>query len=169
MGKPCCATVLCRTVPVLAPDPPPSLSSLDHHSHSPPTVIITLMAHPPSHHAGTYRPYDHLDEIAAAYSIAFTPDGSRIFAGFKDAVRVFDVCRPGRQVSYCRCTHVHAGVAQSVRSLQSTALESQACKMALTCCLVTLPSNIAVHPSQNRGAKGRRAKGDCIVHRVCRG
>ena len=45
---------------------------------------------------GTYRPYDHLDEIAAAYSVAFTPDGSRILAGFKDCVRVFDVTRPGR-------------------------------------------------------------------------
>ena len=46
--------------------------------------------------AGTYRPYDHLDEIAAAYSVAFTPDGARFLAGFKDCVRVFDVARPGR-------------------------------------------------------------------------
>lgn len=26
----------------------------------------------------TYRPYNHLDEIAAAYSVAFTPDGSKV-------------------------------------------------------------------------------------------
>jgi len=44
----------------------------------------------------TYRPYNHLDEIFAAYSLAFQPDGSRLFCGFKNKVYIFDTDRPGR-------------------------------------------------------------------------
>jgi WD40 repeat protein len=45
----------------------------------------------------TYRGYNHLDEVAAAYSLAFNPAGDKIFAGYDRMVRVFDVGRPGRQ------------------------------------------------------------------------
>ncbi|XP_059437677.1 uncharacterized protein LOC132170641 [Corylus avellana] len=44
----------------------------------------------------TYRAYDAMDEIAAAFSIAFNPHGTKIFAGYNKAVRVFDIHRPGR-------------------------------------------------------------------------
>ncbi|PKI62794.1 hypothetical protein CRG98_016802 [Punica granatum] len=44
----------------------------------------------------TYRAYDAVDEITAAYSIAFNPSGTKIFAGYNKSVRVFDVHRPGR-------------------------------------------------------------------------
>jgi WD40 repeat protein len=44
----------------------------------------------------TYRAYDHLDEITAAHSTMFTPDGQRLFAGHKDCIRIFDVGRPGK-------------------------------------------------------------------------
>jgi hypothetical protein len=37
---------------------------------------------------GSYRAYDHLDEITTAYSIAFTPDGDKLFCGY-NKVRSF--------------------------------------------------------------------------------
>uniref|UniRef100_A0A2P2KTV0 Uncharacterized protein n=1 Tax=Rhizophora mucronata TaxID=61149 RepID=A0A2P2KTV0_RHIMU len=44
----------------------------------------------------TYRAYDAVDEITAAFSIAFNPAGSKIFAGYNKLIRVFDIHRPGR-------------------------------------------------------------------------
>ncbi|XP_064409111.1 telomerase Cajal body protein 1 [Latimeria chalumnae] len=46
---------------------------------------------------GTFRPYNHLDELTAAHSLSFTPDGSQLFCGFDKMVRVFDTSRPGRE------------------------------------------------------------------------
>ncbi|KAH7516000.1 hypothetical protein FEM48_Zijuj10G0088100 [Ziziphus jujuba var. spinosa] len=45
----------------------------------------------------TYRAYDAMDEIAAAFSIAFNPAGTKIFAGYNKSVRVFDLHCPGRE------------------------------------------------------------------------
>ncbi|XP_069799054.1 telomerase Cajal body protein 1 [Dendropsophus ebraccatus] len=44
----------------------------------------------------SYRAYNHLDELTAAHSLCFSPDGSRLFCGFDKMVRVFDTSRPGR-------------------------------------------------------------------------
>lgn len=44
----------------------------------------------------TYRAYDAMDEISAAFSIAFNPTGTKIFAGYNKLLRVFDLHRPGR-------------------------------------------------------------------------
>nr|AFK42969.1 unknown [Lotus japonicus] len=44
----------------------------------------------------TYRAYDAMDEITTAFSIAFNPAGSRIFAGYNKCIRIFDLHRPGR-------------------------------------------------------------------------
>lgn len=44
----------------------------------------------------TYRAYDAVDEITAAFSVAFNPAGTKVFAGYNKSVRVFDVHRPGR-------------------------------------------------------------------------
>uniref|UniRef100_A0A4W4G5E0 Telomerase Cajal body protein 1 n=1 Tax=Electrophorus electricus TaxID=8005 RepID=A0A4W4G5E0_ELEEL len=44
----------------------------------------------------TFRPYNHLDELTAAHSLCFSPDGSRLYCGFDKAVRVFRTDRPGR-------------------------------------------------------------------------
>lgn len=46
----------------------------------------------------TYRPYNQVDEVCHAYSLCFSPDCSRILAGFSQYIRVFDVQRPGRQI-----------------------------------------------------------------------
>ncbi|XP_010686286.1 uncharacterized protein LOC104900548 [Beta vulgaris subsp. vulgaris] len=45
----------------------------------------------------TYRAYDAMDEITAAFSIAFNPTGTKIFAGYNKTLRMFDVHRPGRE------------------------------------------------------------------------
>jgi len=44
----------------------------------------------------SYVPFNHLDEVTSAYSLAFSPNGDRLYAGFDRAIRVFDVARPGR-------------------------------------------------------------------------
>jgi WD40 repeat protein len=44
----------------------------------------------------TYRAYDAMDEITAAFSVGFNPDGTKIFAGYNSSIRVFDLHRPGR-------------------------------------------------------------------------
>lgn len=44
----------------------------------------------------SFRPYNHLDELTAALSLCFTPDGSQLYCGFDKTVRVFDTQRPGR-------------------------------------------------------------------------
>ena len=44
----------------------------------------------------TYSAYDHLDEVTAAYSVAFSADGTELLTGFKNTVRIFSVDRPGR-------------------------------------------------------------------------
>ncbi|XP_057471929.1 uncharacterized protein LOC130760561 isoform X2 [Actinidia eriantha] len=44
----------------------------------------------------TYRAYDAMDEITAAFSIGFNPAGTKIFAGYNKSLRVFDIHRPGR-------------------------------------------------------------------------
>ncbi|KAF8411229.1 hypothetical protein HHK36_003775 [Tetracentron sinense] len=44
----------------------------------------------------TYRAYDAMDEITAAYSVAFNLTGTKLFAGYNKSLRVFDVHRPGR-------------------------------------------------------------------------
>ncbi|XP_015684771.1 telomerase Cajal body protein 1, partial [Protobothrops mucrosquamatus] len=44
----------------------------------------------------SFRPYNHLDELTAAHSLCFTPDGAQLFCGFDKMVRVFDTSRPGR-------------------------------------------------------------------------
>lgn len=43
-----------------------------------------------------YRAYDAADEITAAYSLAFDRQGSRVWAGYNKAIRLFDLSRPGR-------------------------------------------------------------------------
>ncbi|XP_068128185.1 telomerase Cajal body protein 1 [Hyperolius riggenbachi] len=51
----------------------------------------------------SYRPYNHLDELTAAHSLCFSPDGSQLYSGFDKMIRVFDTSRPGRDFK-CRPT-----------------------------------------------------------------
>ncbi|KAK3094908.1 hypothetical protein FSP39_007764, partial [Pinctada imbricata] len=44
----------------------------------------------------SYRAYNHLDEIVAAYSLTFSLDGTKLYGGFNKMIRVFDTSRPGR-------------------------------------------------------------------------
>eukprot|EP00063_Salmo_salar_P036719 XP_014011554.1 PREDICTED: telomerase Cajal body protein 1-like [Salmo salar] len=44
----------------------------------------------------SFRPYNHLDELTAALSLCFSPDGSQLYCGFDKTVRVFYTDRPGR-------------------------------------------------------------------------
>ncbi|XP_010771548.1 telomerase Cajal body protein 1 [Notothenia coriiceps] len=44
----------------------------------------------------SFRPYNHLDELTAAHSLCFSPDGSKLYCGFDKTVRVFYTDRPGR-------------------------------------------------------------------------
>lgn len=44
----------------------------------------------------SYRGYDHLDEIVAAFSCCFTADGDKLVGGYNRAIRIFDVAVPGK-------------------------------------------------------------------------
>ncbi|CAN0386209.1 unnamed protein product [Lampetra fluviatilis] len=44
----------------------------------------------------SYRAYDHLDELEAARSLCFSPDGLRLACGFSRSLRLFSTGRPGR-------------------------------------------------------------------------
>uniref|UniRef100_A0A1A8R2N7 Telomerase Cajal body protein 1 n=1 Tax=Nothobranchius rachovii TaxID=451742 RepID=A0A1A8R2N7_9TELE len=44
----------------------------------------------------SFRPYNHLDELTAAHSLCFSPDGAQLYCGFEKMVRVFYTERPGR-------------------------------------------------------------------------
>ncbi|KAM9718179.1 telomerase Cajal body protein 1 [Menidia menidia] len=44
----------------------------------------------------SFRPYNHLDELTAAHSLCFSPDGAQLYCGFDKTVRVFYTDRPGR-------------------------------------------------------------------------
>lgn len=37
-----------------------------------------------------------MDEVTAAYSVAFTRDGMRLLGGYNNMIRIFDTSRPGR-------------------------------------------------------------------------
>ncbi|XP_075919794.1 telomerase Cajal body protein 1 isoform X2 [Petromyzon marinus] len=44
----------------------------------------------------SYRAYDHLDELEAARSLCFSPDGQHLACGFPRSLRLFSTGRPGR-------------------------------------------------------------------------
>ena len=48
------------------------------------------------HIRASYRVFDHLDELVAARCLAFDPSGTRLVAGLKNQIRIFDVSIPGR-------------------------------------------------------------------------
>ena len=48
------------------------------------------------HIRASYRCFNHLDEMEAARSLAFDPSGTKLYAGMKNQIRIFDVSIPGR-------------------------------------------------------------------------
>jgi hypothetical protein len=38
-----------------------------------------------------------VDEVEAAYSLAFSPCGEKLYCGFKNAIRIFNTDLPGRK------------------------------------------------------------------------
>ena len=48
------------------------------------------------HIRATYRCFDHLDEMVASKSLCFNPQGTKLIAGLKNQIRIFDVSVPGR-------------------------------------------------------------------------
>jgi hypothetical protein len=44
----------------------------------------------------SYRVYNHMDEVTSIYSLAFSRDGTSLYAGRERAINVFDITRPGR-------------------------------------------------------------------------
>lgn len=43
----------------------------------------------------TYRTFDHVERMTTAHSICFSPDGSRIYAGYEKMIRIFRTAVPG--------------------------------------------------------------------------
>jgi len=64
-------------------------TSRDHPLHLWDAFTGTLRA--------TYRSYNHVDEITAAFSISFNCDGTRIYCGYKNMIRTFETELAGRE------------------------------------------------------------------------
>uniref|UniRef100_A0A158P9R8 WD repeat-containing protein 79 n=1 Tax=Angiostrongylus cantonensis TaxID=6313 RepID=A0A158P9R8_ANGCA len=67
-------------------------------------LLATTAKHHPIHlwteygmRYSSYRGINHLDELTAAYSIAFSNDGTRLYGGYNSCIRIWDTDRPGRQ------------------------------------------------------------------------
>ncbi|KAK5575727.1 hypothetical protein RB653_006861 [Dictyostelium firmibasis] len=43
----------------------------------------------------TYKPYKDVDDLESAYSIQFNSNGTKIYSGFKNSIKIFDIDRPG--------------------------------------------------------------------------
>ena len=43
----------------------------------------------------TYRAVDHLERVSTAHSLCFSPDGTRIVAGYDSLIRIFYTANPG--------------------------------------------------------------------------
>lgn len=39
---------------------------------------------------GSYRGYDNVDEVEAAFSVTFTSDAEKIIGGYKKTLKIFD-------------------------------------------------------------------------------
>ncbi|XP_051142579.1 uncharacterized protein LOC127259344 [Andrographis paniculata] len=73
----------------------------------------------------TYRAYDAMDEISAAFSIGFNPNGDKIFAGYNKTIRVFEVHRPGRDfVQYSTVTENKEGQSGIISSIAFSPVHS---------------------------------------------
>jgi WD40 repeat protein len=59
---------------------------------------------------GSYCSYNHLDEVISAYCLAFTLDGSKLYSGFNQQIRVFDIDRPGRSAEQRPTMTIHGGI-----------------------------------------------------------
>ncbi|CAL9694388.1 unnamed protein product [Knipowitschia caucasica] len=104
---------------------------------------------------GSFRPYNHLDELTAAHSLCFSPDGSHLYCGFDKMVRVFHTERPGRDCEE-RPTIVKkrgvTGIVSCVSFSSSRALYacgSYSCGVALYSCQDGAP--VAVLPTRHQG------------------
>jgi WD40 repeat protein len=49
-----------------------------------------------SHLRCSYLSYNHLDEIISPYSLSFNLCGEKLYAGFRNSIKIFDTGRPGR-------------------------------------------------------------------------
>ncbi|KAK0059750.1 telomerase Cajal body protein 1-like isoform X1 [Biomphalaria pfeifferi] len=52
-----------------------------------------------------YRAYDQYDEVTAAYSLSFSCDGSKIYAGYNKAIRIFDTEYPVKSCKLVKTTN----------------------------------------------------------------
>ncbi|PFH31321.1 putative guanine nucleotide-binding protein [Besnoitia besnoiti] len=71
-----------------------AVTSRDHPVHLYSGIDSSLL--------GTYSCYNHLDEVAHAYSLLFHPQKPLLLAGGISGVRTFDLERPGRQTQDLR-------------------------------------------------------------------
>ncbi|KAE9412132.1 hypothetical protein Angca_008732, partial [Angiostrongylus cantonensis] len=56
------------------------------------------------------------DELTAAYSIAFSNDGTRLYGGYNSCIRIWDTDRPGRQHTSIKTYEKQTGGQKSIVS-----------------------------------------------------
>ena len=84
---------------LLAPTDPACLPSSCPPAHTHP--LAPRPASSPGELRCSYRAYNELDEVEPAHTLAFSADGTALFAGFNRCLRRFQVARPGRRARVC--------------------------------------------------------------------
>ncbi|KAK6024237.1 WD domain, G-beta repeat protein [Ostertagia ostertagi] len=86
-------------------------------------LIATTAKHHPIHlwcsdgaRYASYRGINHLDELSAAYSIAFSNDGRRLYGGHNANIWIWDTDRPGRQHTTIKTWERQTGGQKSIIS-----------------------------------------------------
>ncbi|XP_033839834.1 telomerase Cajal body protein 1 [Periophthalmus magnuspinnatus] len=103
----------------------------------------------------SFRPYNHLDELTAAHSLCFSPDGTQLYCGFDKMVRVFHTERPGRDCEERPTIVKKQGVGGIISCLAfSPTRDLYACGsysrgLAVYCCQDGAP--VALLPTRHRG------------------
>ncbi|XP_021570290.1 telomerase Cajal body protein 1 [Carlito syrichta] len=127
----------------------------------------------------SFRAYNHLDELTAAHSLCFSPDGSQLFCGFNRTVRVFSTSRPGRDCEV-RATFAkkqgQSGIISCIAFSSAQPLYacgSYSCSLGLYACddgsLLTLLgghqggiTHLCFHPDGNRFFSGARKDAELL-------
>ncbi|KAK5974944.1 hypothetical protein GCK32_006107 [Trichostrongylus colubriformis] len=86
-------------------------------------LLATTAKHHPIHlwccdgtRYASYRGINHLDELSAVYSIAFSNDGTRLYGGHNARLWIWDIERPGRQHTTIRTWEKQTGGQKSIVS-----------------------------------------------------
>jgi WD40 repeat protein len=95
----------------------------------------------------SYVAHDHLDEPTAALSVAFSSDGTKLLAGYKNCVRSWDLSRPGRTCDVYRTL-------EKKRGRGEYGVDGRSGQVGLVSCIATSPATGGLFACGSYGEPG---------------